>query len=340
MSTKVLKRGLMVAVVLLLVAGLGFSAGQGEGAAARQFIRFGGGAPGGSWFATVGGFASYISSADPDLNITAVSTGGSADNNRQAARGQLDTWLTHALTAYDLWTGTGEFEGEDSYQDFRLISGVYESHHHFVTLASKTDINSLHDLAGKSVVMGNVGSGGAINSENILKAIGVFDQIDVRYMGWDDAGRAIQDGRIDAAGASSAPASAVVTLDAQRPIKLIAPTEDDFDKIIAEFPSYSRSVIKAGTYSSVTEDSPCISFLVYWAAQKDLSEQAVYDMMVVALDPDNLPDLSNIHHNLSTIAPYLTQMSTFAVPLHPGAVRYYRDHGVEVPESLIPPEMK
>lgn len=79
---------------------------------------------------------------------------------------------------------------------------------------------------------------------------------------------------------------------------------------------------------------------MYWAAQKDLSEQAVYDMMVVGLDPDNLPDLSNIHHNLSTIGPYLSQMSSFTVPLHPGAVRYYRDHGVEVPEALIPPEMK
>lgn len=339
MSMRIIRRGLLALVILLMVAGLLFGAGQGEGPR-REFIRFGGGSPGGSWFATVGGFASYLSSTDPNLNITAVSTGGSADNNRQAARGQLDTWLTHAMTAYDLWTGTGEFEGEDPYQNFRLISGVYESRHHFVTLANRNDINTLHDLAGKSVVMGNVGSGGAINSENILKAIGVFDDIDVRYMGWDDAGRALQDGRIDAAGASSAPASAVVTLDAQRPIKLIAPTDDDFAKIIAEFPSYSRSIIEAGTYSSVTEDSPCISFLVYWAAQKDLSEQAVYDMMVIALDPDNLPDLSNIHHNLSTIAPFLSQMSTFPVPLHPGAVRYYRDHGVDVPESLIPPEMR
>ncbi len=329
---------LIIGLILLLAAGTLFAGGKKEGG--REFIRFGGGAPGGSWFATVGGFASYLSSNNPDLNITAVSTGGSADNNRQAARGQLDTWLTHALTAYDLWTGVGEFDGETPYKDFRLISGVYESHHHFVTLASKTDINSLSDFAGKSVVMGNTGSGGAINSENILKALGIFDKVDVRYMGWDDAGRALQDGRIDAAGASSAPASAVVTLDAQRPIKLIAPTNDDFSKIMKAFPSYSKSVIKAGTYSSVKEDSPCVSFLVYWAAQKNLSEKAVYDMMTVGLDPANLKELGSIHHNLKTIGPYLEQMSTFPVYLHPGAVKYYREKGFTVPESLIPPEMK
>ena len=94
---------LIIGLILLLAAGTLFAGGKKEGG--REFIRFGGGAPGGSWFATVGGFASYLSSNNPDLNITAVSTGGSADNNRQAARGQLDTWLTHALTAYDLWTG-------------------------------------------------------------------------------------------------------------------------------------------------------------------------------------------------------------------------------------------
>ncbi|MCP5515463.1 MAG: TAXI family TRAP transporter solute-binding subunit [Spirochaetales bacterium] len=336
---KIFRKTAVLILILLLVSSFAFAGGQKEGAK-REFIRFGGGAPGGSWFATVGGFASYISSANPNLNITAVSTGGSADNNRQAARGQLDTWLTHAMTALDLWTGAGEFKGETPYKNFRLISGVYESHHHFVTLASKTDINTLQDFAGKSVVMGNTGSGGAINSENILKALGIFDKVDVRYMGWEDAGRALQDGRIDAAGASSAPASAVVTLDAQRPIKLIAPSNADFAKIIAAYPSYSKSVIKAGTYSSVKEDSPCISFLVYWAAQKDLSEKAVYDMMVIGLDPANLKELSSIHHNLKTIGPYLDQMSTFPVPLHPGAVKYYREKGLTVPESLIPPEMK
>lgn len=179
---QILKKTLILCLVLMMIAAFAFAGGQKEGAK-REFIRFGGGAPGGSWFATVGGFASYISSANPSLNITAVSTGGSADNNRQAARGQLDTWLTHALTAYDLWTGTGEFKNDKPYKEFRLISGVYESHHNFVTLASKTDINTLQDFTGKAVVMGNTGSGGAINSENIFKALGIFDKLDVKYMG-------------------------------------------------------------------------------------------------------------------------------------------------------------
>jgi len=331
------KKALILALVLVVGTAMVFAQGQKP---KREFIRFGGGSPGGTWFATVGGFSEFLDTKGPNLNVTAIATGGSEDNNRQAKLGELDTWLTHSLTAYDLWTGTGEFEGESPYQDFRLLSGVYENHHHFVTLASKGDINGLADLAGKSVVMGNVGSGGAINSENILKAVGVFDKVDVVYMGWDDGGRALQDGQIDATGASSAPAEAITTVDAQKKIKLLAPTDAEFKKIIEMFPSYAKSVIPGGTYSSVPEDSNAVSFIVYWAAQKDLSDDVVYEMLDIALNPANLRALSNIHINLATIGPYLDQMVTFPVPLHPGAVKYYRDHGITVPDILIPPEMK
>jgi hypothetical protein len=27
-------------------------------------------------------------------------------------------------------------------------------------------------------------------------------------------------------------------------------------------------------------------------------------------------------------------------PLHPGAVKFYRDQGIDVPDSLVPPEMQ
>ncbi len=122
---------------LVFVAGLAAEgvSESGKAPAKQQFMRFGGSNPGGSWFATVGGFAPFLSEKIPGLNVTAVSTGGSVDNNRLAKKGELDTWLTHALTAYEMWTGTGTFKDEGSWQGERLLSGVYMNHHHFVTLA-------------------------------------------------------------------------------------------------------------------------------------------------------------------------------------------------------------
>jgi TRAP transporter TAXI family solute receptor len=287
----------------------------------------------------VGGLSSYLSTHIDDLNITSIATGGSVDNNRQIRQDNLDTWFTHSLTAHENWTGTGIFDGQEPYKDYRLISGVYENHHHFVALES-SGIKTLADLEGKKVVMGNTGSGGAVNSENILKAAGLWDKVDAIYMNWDEAGRALMNGQIDCMGASSAPLSAVVTLDAQRDIRLVEPTAEQFKMIFKEFPSYSKSVIPGGTYSTQPEDSPCVAFLVYWAADKDTDPEAVKKMMGVAFDPERKEDLGNIYVHLKSLAPKFDAMEILGIPLHPGAVEFYRGQGMEVPASILPPEMK
>ena len=334
-----LKKGLFVLLILCAAAGFAFAEGSQEGGGGREFLRFGGGSPGGSWFTMVGGLSSYLSTHGDGLNVTSIATGGSVDNNRQARQGNLDTWFTHSLTAYENWSSTGLFEGQEPYKDYRLISGVYENHHHFVALES-SGIKTLSDLAGKKVVMGNTGSGGAVNSENILKAAGLWDKIDAIYMNWDEAGRALMNGQIDAMGASSAPLSAVVTLDAQRDIKLVEPTDAQFKMIFKAFPSYARSIIPGGTYSTQPEDSPCVAFLVYWAADKDTSAESVKKMMSVAFDPERKEDLGNIYVHLKSLAPKFDAMEVLGIPLHQGAVEFYRSQGLTVPDSLIPPEMK
>ena len=340
-----MKRKILGVLLIVLMFGVTavsvFSEGSQEDSARgrQQFVRFGGGGPGGSWFTIVGGLSSYLSTKSDGLNVTSIATGGSVDNNRIIRQGELDTWLTHSLTAYDNWTGTGLFDGQEPYKDYRLISGVYENHHHFVTLES-SKINSLADLAGKKVCMGNTGSGGAVNSENILKAIGIWDQVDPIYMTWDEAGRALMNGQIDAMGASSAPLPAVVTLDAQRDIKLLAPSDAEFKKIFKMFPAYARGVIPAGTYSTVKEDSECVSFLVYWAADKKTDPDFVKRMMAIAFNPENKKDLGNIHVHLKSLAPKFEAMEILGIPLHPGAVEFYQSQGLTVPDSIIPPEMK
>ena len=118
-------------IVSIFASSLVIGSMTGSANAERKFIRFGGSNPGGSWFTIVGGLSAYLSGQLDDLNVTAIATGGSVDNNRQARKKRLDTWLTHSLTAYDNWNGVGLFEDKGGYKDIRLLCGVYENHHHF-----------------------------------------------------------------------------------------------------------------------------------------------------------------------------------------------------------------
>ncbi len=339
-----MRRVSLISAVLLLclMSGFVFAEGVSEGKASttQKFVRFGGSNPGGSWFAIVGGFAPLLSEKLPDLNVTAISTGGSVDNNRLARKGDLDVWLTHALTAYENWSGTGTFKDEGPWKGYRMLAGVYENHHHFVTLANNKDIQNLNDLKGKTVALGSAGSGGAENSENIFRAIGIWDQIKPVYLTWDATGSALQDGKVHAIGASSAPLPLVVELEAQKDIRLLELTEAQLDQVIAQYPSYKKGFIKPGTYKSVKEPSRCISFLVYWAAHEQVNEDAVYRMLKTAFDPANKEAIGNIAVHLKTLAAELDSMKTMGIPLHPGAVRFWKEQGLTIPANLIPPEMK
>jgi len=339
---RVLKMKRLLSLFLLVVVCFALIAtGQSEleaAAGGRKFVRFGGSNPGGSWFTIVGGLSAFLSGKIGDLNVTPIATGGSVDNNRLARKGELDSWLTHSLTAHDNYNGVGLFEGEGSFKDYRMLSGVYENHHHFVTLA-KSDIFKMADLKGKKVCVGSAGSGGAVNSENILRAIGLWDDVEPSNLTWSAAGQALSDGQVDVVGASSAPLPAIVTVEASREIRLLELTEEEFDQVLSKFPAYSRSMVPADAYKSLDKPSPCIAFQVYWAGHKNADPESVYKMLKTAFDSENKESIGKIHRHLKQLSASLEAMKSLGIPLHPGAVKFWKEQGLSIPSELIPPEM-
>ena len=331
-------RKFMIIFVLCILCFSFILGSQAEVVAQRKFVRFGGSNPGGSWFTIVGGLSAFLSGKIGDLNVTAIATGGSVDNNRLASKGELDTWLTHSLTAYDIWNGVGTFQGEEPFKAYRMISGVYDNHHHFVVLAD-SDIKIFSDLKGKKVCIGSAGSGGAINSENILRALGLWDQIEVSTLTWEAGATALTDGQIDCVGLASAPAPAGVTIEATHDIRLLEFNDEEFDKVISEFPSYSKGIIPAGAYESIDRDIPAIVFPVFWAAHADTDPESVYKMMKVAFDPENAESLAAIYVHLTTLGDYFEAMKLLKIPLHSGAVKFWEEQGLDIPPELIPPEL-
>jgi len=302
--------------------------------AKRQFVRFGGSNPGGSWFTIAGGITALFNKEIPNFNASPVATGGSVDCNRQARKHNLDTWLTHSLHAYDNWNGIGIFAGQGKFQDFRMMAGVYESWHHFVTLEKKP-IYKMSDLKGKTIAIGSAGSGAAANSENIMKVLGIFDQVKPLYLTFGASGRALTDGQADAIGMSSAPMPAVVTVEAMHKIRLIELTDEELDMCVKQYPAYKKTVMPPGTYKSWNKPYKAIGFQVYWAAHKDTDPEVVYQMLKTAFSPKNKDFLGKIHKNLSNLSLPLKGMEQMGIPLHAGAVKYFMEQGKSIPPSLI-----
>ena len=225
-------------------------------------------------------------------------------------------------------------EGKGKFHDFRFVAGVYESWHHFVTL-EKNPIYTMQDLKGKKIAVGSAGSGAAANSENILKVLGIFDQVTPLYLTFGASGRALTDGHADAIGMSSAPMPAIVTAEAMHKIRLIELTDKELDMCVAKYPAYKKTVMPAGTYKSWQKPYNAIGFQVYWMAHKDLSSDAVYKMLKTAFSPKNKDFLGKVHKNLKNLSVPLKGMEQMGIPLHVGAVKYYKEDGMSIPANLI-----
>ena len=193
----------------------------------------------------------------------------------------------------------------------------------------------MSDIRGKTIAVGSAGSGAAANSENILKALGIWKDVKPLYLTFGASGRALTDGHADVVGMSSAPMPAIVTVEAMHKIRLIALTDQELDTVVKQYPAYKKTVMPAGVYKSWQKDYPCIGFQVYWMAQKDLDPQIVYDMLKVAFDPKNKEFLGKVHRQLKTLSPAFDGMKQMGIPLHAGAVKYYKEKGMSVPAELI-----
>lgn len=307
--------------------------------AADQYIRLGSGGPGGSWFQMAGGLSSLFNKKIENVNVSVVSAGGSVALMRMIRKGELEATFTHTLTAYDSWNGVGGFEKEGSWKGIRMMSGMYESVHHWV-VREDSGIKRMSDLVGKRVNVGSPGSGSATNSIIILQGLGLYDKVKINNLSFGDAGRAVGDGQMDAMGMSGAPMAAVVTLEASHKIRVLEMTDEEFKKVFAQSPFYYKTTLPASVYKSWNKPTANIAFQVYWIAHETFDPDAVYKMLKVAYDPANKDYLKSVHKQFAGMSPSLGPMTGLGIPLHPGAVKYWKEQGKEIPAALIPPEMK
>jgi len=68
--------------------------------------------------------------------------------------------------------------------------------------------------------------------------------------------------------------------------------------------------------------------------EKDVSEELVYKMLEAIYTKD-LDGLKQKHGALKTMSLDQALNGLTSVPLHPGAIKFYQENGVEIPDDLM-----
>ena len=115
-------------------------------------------------------------------------------------------------------------------------------------------------------------------------------------------------------------------------MKVLDFTDEQLQTVRKAFPIWTRYVIKAGTYPGQEKDINTIAQPNFLAVHPDVPAEDVYKILKNIYE--NLPFLHNIHK--ATLAMSLEKaIAGLVVPLHPGAVKFYKEQGIKIPEHLI-----
>ncbi|WP_150460696.1 TAXI family TRAP transporter solute-binding subunit [Nesterenkonia ebinurensis] len=272
------------------------------------------------------GELSEIFSAETEANVNYVESGGSLDNLGQILQGQSQLALSQNDTAANAVIGElGEDLEGVVVDNVGWISNLYPEAMHII-VREDSGIESVEDLEGTTIAVGDVGSGTRAISDAILD----FYEIDYTPEETDFGASTemLADGQIDASMfVSGVPVAGLTQLASTTDVTLLSLDEGDADEI-AEGGFFEAYTISADSYDAIDEDVTTISvFAALVASTTEVSEDLAYDITAALFDNADQVTIE-VGENID-IEEALYGIGD--IPLHPGAERYYEENDIDLP---------
>ena len=257
--------------------------------------------------------------------LTAVDSGASKANVQLVTANQAQMSILQSDVLNYAHNGSGGetmFDGAAD-KNSLWVAGVYNE---TVQLVTAPSITSIEDLKGKTVCVGDVGSGTALNAAQVLEAYDMtFDDIKVMYDSFSGGAEALKNGQCDAAfTVSGAPTPALTDLATAYNFNMPSLSDEAVSYLTTNYPFLVQDNLPANTYTCVADETVCVAVKAVFTASKDLSEDVVYEITKAMFD--NQADLAKAQAKFGFLSPEGAVAGSF--DLHPGAEKYYKEIGV------------
>jgi uncharacterized protein len=324
-------RPLVLAVALCLAAVFASSPAQAGAAAApwqTKEYHFAG------WPSTAGQYlwaaiAWTLIGRDTGLRVTVVECAGTDEamhmiQGKKADMGHVDTALMKRVFG----------DKHDMRKFFMFAPGVWQ-----FAVAKDANIKSLKDLDGKKWNPGPAGGGSTQVTMEMMEMFGI--KPNYHHATLTDAAEAYADRQIVGftyRGAGREPTSAMVEGNSARPMSFISLTDEQIARILQRWPDLARFVIGPNLYAGQTEPITTIADVgTVEAAHKDMPAEAVYEFTKSYWK--NFKTICKQYPSVCAPSPEAS-LTAGTIPLHPGAMKYYQEIGLKIPERFIPPEAR
>lgn len=283
---------------------------------------------GGTYFIYGTGLAGLISEA-LGVNTSAEVTGGPVQNATLVETGDHLMGLVTMGPAYEAWIGESELAPGVEHKSLRALFPMYQTPFQGVALQS-SGIASVADVDGKRVSVGPAGGTAATYWPRFYEILGISPEIS--YSGANDAVGQVKDGLIDAfTFAAGVPIAAFAQIAAENPVNIFGFSEEDIAKILEARPELSRFEVPGGLYEGFPDPQTTVSLWNFAVAHKDMPETLAYEITKLVMD--NNERMLQIHATAAETVSANVDKNSF-LPYHPGAVRYFEEAGITIPDNL------
>ncbi len=327
-----MKKTFVMALALLVGISFMVTATPTTAQAKLTFVTIGTGGITGVYYPTGGAIAKMVNAKRKEYGIRATveSTGGSVFNINAIMAGDLEFGVTQSDRQYQAWEGIADWKDKGPQKDLRAVFSI---HPETVDLIAAVDagINTLQDLKGKRVNVGNVGSGYRKNAIDALTANGIDFEKDfhAESLKAAEAPGLIQDNRIDAAFYTVGHPSGYYkeATSGTRKVKFIPVT--GIDSLLAKYPYYAKAVTLVTQYypgAANTEDVPTFGVKATFVTSAKVADDVVYAIVKEVFD--NFEDFKKLHPAYAGLTKE-SMLEGLSAPFHPGALKYYKEVGLK-----------
>jgi len=334
--TSVTKRLALTAAAVAFTAGLAAVApDEASAQSKKQFISIGTGGPTGVYFATGNAICRLVHKEAAEgrkegrkhgIRCSAPSTGGSTYNIGQISEGELDFGVAQSDWQYHGYNCTS-----DKVTCFKKLRAVFSVHPEpFQIIVGKdSGINGWDDLKGKRVNIGNPGSGQRGTMEVLMAAHGTktSDFAQATELTSTEQSSALCDGKIDAYGYTvGVPNAGVAVATDGCDARIINLASDVEKKLVADNGYYAFATIPKGTYKTSDSDVTTFGVMATFVTSADTPDDLVYEVVRAVME--NIEDFRTLHPAFANLDPKKMMKDGLSAPLHPGAVKYYKEKGL------------
>ena len=268
----------------------------------------------------------------PGFKASAEASSASLENIRNLAAGDVDWAISQNEVSFLAYSGKGKYEGR-AVNSLRSLFGTLISWAQiFAPLDSP--VKSVKDLKGKRVGVGAPGSGGERTAAKILGYFGLdYKSIKPEFMSNTEMVAALKDGTLDAFIVTHPlKSAALMDLTSSFKTKMIPVADQGFYE---KFPYFTKRDVPAGTYKNINAavPTPTSRIVMYTSTKANLSEAQVYAMLKGLWE--NADEWVSTHPAVKRYTTLADAVKSLNIPLHPGAVKYYREKGLKIPEKLL-----